>query len=199
MKHKPRVIEGDAFDIVKQNRKRPAAVFFIDPPYTVAGRRLYRHASVDHNGLFHLMSQTTGDFLMTYDNTEEIVQLAEKYGFQHREIVMKSTHHRKKMELLIGGTWNGSENRVVKFRPPFPPAKTVLRLLHRASFQRSVLGTEAGGMNSGESSSRRRAEYLNPIPALGPGNHPTLWRTSCACVRSGLCVAVSDALGSTSS
>ena len=68
----------------------------------MAGRRLYRHASVDHNGLFHLMSQTTGDFLMTYDNTDEIVQLTEKYGFQHREIVMKSTHHRKKMELLIG-------------------------------------------------------------------------------------------------
>jgi site-specific DNA-adenine methylase len=32
---------GDAFEVLEQNIDNDKAYFFIDPPYTVAGKRLY--------------------------------------------------------------------------------------------------------------------------------------------------------------
>ena len=48
------------------------------------------------------MNRIKGDFLMSYDNTEEVVLLARKYNFESRAIAMKNTHHAKMTELLIG-------------------------------------------------------------------------------------------------
>ena len=48
------------------------------------------------------MAAVRSDFLMSYDNTSEIVALAKKHGFESRPIAMKSTHHAKMTELLIG-------------------------------------------------------------------------------------------------
>jgi DNA adenine methylase len=39
---------------------------------------------------------------MTYDNTEEVMQLARRFGFDARAVAMKNTHHAKMTELLIG-------------------------------------------------------------------------------------------------
>jgi DNA adenine methylase len=81
-------------------------VFFIDPPYTTgvknAGSRLYTHFEIDHEELFRIASTLAGDFLITYENTEEIHQLARKYGLTTRAVAMKNTHHAKMTELLIG-------------------------------------------------------------------------------------------------
>jgi DNA adenine methylase len=87
---------------MQENASRSDVAVFIDPPYTVAGRRLYTHSDIDHKALFELASRVSSDFLMTYDDTEEIRQLAEKHGFEMRLIAMKNTHHSRKMELLIG-------------------------------------------------------------------------------------------------
>jgi DNA adenine methylase len=57
---------------------------------------------VDHALLFQALSECRGDFLMSYDNTNEVVSLAQKFGFESRPIAMKSTHHAKMTELLIG-------------------------------------------------------------------------------------------------
>jgi len=51
--------------------------------------------------LFLECSKTQGDFLMTYDNTQEVVDLASRYGFCTKAIAMKNTHHAKMTELLI--------------------------------------------------------------------------------------------------
>ena len=75
---------------------------FVDPPYTLAARRLYTAWQIDHSKLFRLMSECKGDVLMSYDNTGEVVKLAEKFEFQHKAIAMKNTHHAKMTELLIG-------------------------------------------------------------------------------------------------
>jgi len=48
------------------------------------------------------MRSCKGDFLMSYDKTDEIIYLAEKYGFETRTIAMKNTHHAEMKELLIG-------------------------------------------------------------------------------------------------
>jgi len=39
---------------------------------------------------------------MTYDNNIQIRELAENYNFEMRPVAMKSTHHAKMTELLIG-------------------------------------------------------------------------------------------------
>lgn len=92
----------DAFAFIKKYATDESAVFFVDPPYTVAGRRLYRHSEIDHAALFKAMSKVAGDFLMTYDNTEEVRKWASEYGFDVEQVAMKSRQHTEKNELLIG-------------------------------------------------------------------------------------------------
>ncbi len=77
-------------------------VFFVDPPYTKAARRLYQHWQIDHRKLFSLLSRVKGDVLMTYDHTKEIQSLAQEYGFQTHTVPMKNTHHARMTELLVG-------------------------------------------------------------------------------------------------
>ncbi len=69
-------IEGDGIEIMREYAARPDAVFFIDPPYTAAGkkagRRLYTHSKLDHGELFRVTRTVAGDFLMTYDDAEGV-------------------------------------------------------------------------------------------------------------------------------
>ncbi len=95
-------LNGDGIDFIRFNSLRPDTVFFIDPPYTVAGRRLYKHSDIDHEELFRVVSGVKGDFLMTYDNCKEIDYLAKKYGFDTHRVPMKNTHHEIMSELLVG-------------------------------------------------------------------------------------------------
>jgi DNA adenine methylase len=92
---------GDGFQILRRNASRTDALFFIDPPYTVAGRRLYRCSDVDHPELFRIAATLNSPFLITYDNADEIRDLASAHGFHIAEIPMKGTHHSEKTELLI--------------------------------------------------------------------------------------------------
>jgi DNA adenine methylase len=102
IKHRIQFVHGDGLECLKQNVHKQDVAFFIDPPYTVAGRRLYTHSHIDHELLFSLVSKIAGDFLMTYDNSEEIRSLSARFGFDVEPISMKSTHHGKLTELLIG-------------------------------------------------------------------------------------------------
>jgi DNA adenine methylase len=59
-------IHIDGMEIIRQNSERDDVVWFIDPPYTAggkkAGRRLYTHSEVDHEGLFALTCTLCGNF-----------------------------------------------------------------------------------------------------------------------------------------
>lgn len=104
-------IEGDGMRVLAENSNRADAVFFIDPPYTsgkgkCAGTRLYAHSELDHEELFRIASTLEGDFLMTYDNAQSVLELAEKFGFDAKPVAMKNTHHAKMSELLIGRNLN---------------------------------------------------------------------------------------------
>ena len=99
-------IQGDGLEILRQNSECVDTAFFIDPPYTAsvkkAGTRLYDCSEIDHAQLFSIAANLTGDFLMTYDNDEEIRTLAERYHLEIVAVAMKNTHHVKMSELLIG-------------------------------------------------------------------------------------------------
>jgi DNA adenine methylase len=95
-------VEKDAFEVIREHQQDADACFYVDPPYTVAAKRLYTAWKVDHEKLFREMQRCKGDFLMSYDNTSEVLKLAHKFKFETRPIAMKSTHHAKMTELLIG-------------------------------------------------------------------------------------------------
>ena len=101
-------LQEDGLAILATHTNNPQAVFFIDPPYTAdkhgkqAGKRLYTHSDLDHEQLFHYASQIQGDFLMTYDDSEEVRNLARKYQFDICPVPMKNTHHVNMSELVIG-------------------------------------------------------------------------------------------------
>lgn len=100
-------VAGDGLQVMRDYAARSDVAWFIDPPYTVAGKRLYRYSEIDHEALFALASHVAGDVLLTYDNVPEIRYLAAKHRLETRVIAMKTTHHTTKTELLIGKsfTW----------------------------------------------------------------------------------------------
>lgn len=99
-------LHTDGFAVIEQFGKDKNCVFFVDPPYTVAGKRLYTHFDIDHRQLFSLLSQVEGSFLITYDDTDEVRKWADEYNFSFRRIPMKTTHHRTKSELIISDSFD---------------------------------------------------------------------------------------------
>jgi DNA adenine methylase len=106
IKDKINFITGDAFETLEQDINDDEAYFFIDPPYTLAGKRLYTYSDIDHERLFALTAQLKGKFMLTYDDTPEIRQLANKYELHYRTIPMKTTHHLQKNEIIISDNFS---------------------------------------------------------------------------------------------
>jgi len=96
----------DGLTVMREFSANEQAIYFIDPPYTAggkrAGRRLYRHHQLDHERLFAICKSLKGDFLMTYDDADEVKQMAHQHGFRTRLIPMKNTHNSTMKELVIG-------------------------------------------------------------------------------------------------
>lgn len=114
VKNRIKFISGDAFEVLEKNEENKDAYFFIDPPYTVAGKRLYTYFNIDHEKLFQITARLRGKFMLTYDDTIEIRLLADKYKLEYRTIPMKTTHHLEKNEIIISDNfswWTESNNR----------------------------------------------------------------------------------------
>jgi DNA adenine methylase len=99
-------VHGDGLEVMRAHAEHEGTATFIDPPYTAAGkragRRLYRYSELDHEALFEAASAMRGDVLLTYDNEVGAQELAARHGLVTEPIAMKSTHHAKMTELLIG-------------------------------------------------------------------------------------------------
>ena len=102
MRNRIRFVEGDGLAYIERRLRTKKVAFFIDPPYTVAGRRLYRHSEIDHERLFWLAKRLAGGLLMSYDDSPEIRRLILEYRLDCETILMKNTHNAKMLELLIG-------------------------------------------------------------------------------------------------
>ncbi len=95
-------VAGDGFQVMEAYAHRKQVAFFIDPPYTIAAKRLYRYPNIDHERLFDKCSELKGDFLLTYDNAQQVRDMATARGFDMRTISMKNAHHAEQRELLVG-------------------------------------------------------------------------------------------------
>jgi DNA adenine methylase len=113
IREKMQFIHADGLDIISAYTQAQNAAFFVDPPYSMAGKkagkRLYTHSEIDHAALFALMDSVNGDFLMTYDDNPAVRDLASQYGFATELIPMKNTHHNQMLELIISNDLNLSE------------------------------------------------------------------------------------------
>jgi DNA adenine methylase len=87
VKAKIEFITGDGFDVLAQKINHKKAFFFIDPPYTIAGRRLYTHFDIDHELLFKQVAKLKGKFMLTYDD-------AQRFGFLLISIVFNIEPYR---------------------------------------------------------------------------------------------------------
>ena len=109
-KHADKVefLEGDCMRILDpllQKWGEKAAVF-VDPPYTGeggkrAGSRLYAHCTIDHARLFEILDRNGSNFLMTYDEAQEIVDLIQEHRFHAVRVEMNNAHYRRLSELVI--------------------------------------------------------------------------------------------------
>lgn len=99
------VEQGDGMDEIRSRRRCRRTVFFIDPPYTVAGkragRRLYDHCEVDHDLLFGRAAGLAGVVVMTYDESDAIRRMARRHGLRVTAVAMKNGHHEHLRELII--------------------------------------------------------------------------------------------------
>ena len=95
-------MEADGFEVIRRYMDNESAAFFVDPPYTVASRRLYAHWEVDHRSLFGLLANVKGDVLMTYENTREIASLASEFNFETQAITSRAAKNANLDKLLVG-------------------------------------------------------------------------------------------------
>ena len=100
--------ETDGMELLEgtlASRAVSETVVFADPPYTAggkrAGTRLYNHNVIDHQRLFALLADSEANFLMTYDESPEILALVAKHHFCAVRVIMKNTHHARLSELVI--------------------------------------------------------------------------------------------------
>ena len=106
--------QSDGFELLKKHSQSKKVVAFVDPPYYGPAHRLYTHWQIDHGMLFETLSNFQGDFLLAYDDADEIRELAKKHKLEIAAIEMKTTHHQIKREILISRNLNWLFQRMPK-------------------------------------------------------------------------------------
>jgi DNA adenine methylase len=104
IRSKLRFIQGDGLAWIENYKSKSdseSIAFFVDPPYSSIGDRLYTFGQVDHRRLFRATAELPGRVLMTYHDSSEIRELAKWFGFSFREVQMISRQHTTKTELLV--------------------------------------------------------------------------------------------------
>lgn len=97
---------GDGIDKLHVHAGDPRFGAFVDPPYTIGGRRagerLYVHYSVDHPKLFAAASAWAGPVMLTYADTPEVRELAAQHDFDAVGYRLQGAQRPVSHELLIG-------------------------------------------------------------------------------------------------
>lgn len=106
-KQKIQFVLADGLKMLKNYSQAQNCIFFIDPPYPMSGRRLYKHFDVNPEHVFALASSVKGSFLMTYEDNPEIETLVSQHSLEARRVSFSTAHNAKKPEFLISRdfTW----------------------------------------------------------------------------------------------
>jgi len=126
MKDRIQFTQEDALKVIQKYSGDKSVSYFVDPPYTAgkkgkrAGKRLYRYSEIDHENLFQLMSEVKGDYLITYDNDPEVLELSTINGMNTALIPMKNTHNTTMNELVISNSMQWMEEKESNQSELFP-------------------------------------------------------------------------------
>lgn len=93
-------IEGCALDAL-QTYNCPDYGAFADPPYVEKGRLQYREHELDHKWLFELLEAWRGRWLLTYDDCQQVRELAGAHGMVCEQVSMLDAKHRSRVELVV--------------------------------------------------------------------------------------------------
>ena len=126
MKDRIQFTQEDALKVIQKYSGDKSVSYFVDPPYTAgkkgkrAGKRLYRYSEIDHENLFQIMSEVKGDYLITYDNDPEVLELSTINGMNTALIPMKNTHNTTMNELVISNSMQWMEEKESNQSELFP-------------------------------------------------------------------------------
>lgn len=94
---------SDALDVIKAQRNNRKAFFYIDPPYFLQGKKLYRYnyRLSGHIALADSLHKAKFLWLLSYDNHDVIENLYEDFHNVYQEFRYSSRMPKKESELLI--------------------------------------------------------------------------------------------------
>lgn len=97
------VVFGDAVDLIKENKRRVTPFFYIDPPYFVQGRKLYRHHYKlrDHVALSKSLGSVKFNWMLSYDNHDVIRSLYGEFKQVEKKFQYSTRVSKNEDELLI--------------------------------------------------------------------------------------------------
>ncbi|WP_304158925.1 DNA adenine methylase, partial [Fusobacterium ulcerans] len=92
----------DAVEFLKRIKKKNTFIFF-DPPYYKKGKDLYVnfYTHIDHEKLSNKISSLKNDWIVTYDNTNEIKRMYSNYRQIEFGISYTLERKRKAKEIMI--------------------------------------------------------------------------------------------------
>ncbi|SCX37306.1 DNA adenine methylase [Nitrosospira sp. Nsp1] len=94
---------ADALDVIKAESNNDRVLFYVDPPYFLQGKKLYRYnyRLKGHIALADSLRKANFPWLLSYDNHDVIENLYEDFHNVYQEFRYSSRLPKKESELLI--------------------------------------------------------------------------------------------------
>ncbi|MES2681910.1 MAG: DNA adenine methylase [Pseudomonadota bacterium] len=101
--HRFEVRNTDALTLLKSIKHAKTSLAYVDPPYFVQGRKLYRfhYALADHLKLAAVLKSFTAPWILSYDKHDVIENLYEEFHHAEEEFRYSSRMPKRENELLI--------------------------------------------------------------------------------------------------
>lgn len=94
---------ADALEVIKAQRNKRGVLFYVDPPYFLQGKKLYRYnyRLNGHIALANSLRKAKFPWILSYDNHDVIENLYEDFHNVYQEFRYSARAQKKENELLI--------------------------------------------------------------------------------------------------